>query len=68
VSVCPAGELWKTADWIWMPFEVVIGVGQGKGVLGRWRSSKGKWQFWGKCDGVSYCKQMGTLCRSYSLP
>ena len=23
------GELWKTADWLWMPFGMVSGVGRG---------------------------------------
>ena len=31
--VCPQSVLWKTADWIWMPFGMVSGVGRGMGVL-----------------------------------
>ena len=27
------GELWKSSDWIWMPFEVVNGVSRWMGVL-----------------------------------
>ena len=33
----------KTADWMWMPFGMVSGVGRGMGVLdGAWRSSMGR--------------------------
>ena len=39
----------KMADWIWMPFVVVTGVGQEMAVLdgGGDRRQKGKGQFWG---------------------
>ena len=47
---------WKTADWIWMSFGVVSGVGRGMGVLDGWRSSERKRQFWGMC-GTSHCNQ-----------
>ena len=33
LSVCPEGVLWQTADWIWMPFGVMSGVGRGMSVL-----------------------------------
>jgi len=33
LSVCPVGEMWKTADWIWMPSGVVSGVDQEMGVV-----------------------------------
>jgi len=26
--VCPVGELWKTADWIWIPFGMVCAWGR----------------------------------------
>jgi len=29
----PVGELWRTADWVWMPFGMVSGVGRWMGVL-----------------------------------
>jgi len=34
-SVCPAGELWKMAHWLWMPFGVVSWVSCGMGELYR---------------------------------
>jgi len=37
----------KTADWIWMSFGVMNGVGRGMGVLDGVESVKGKGQFWG---------------------
>jgi len=58
VSVCLSVclSVWKvycgkTADWIWMPFRVVSGVGRLMGVLDGWWSSK-KGQFWGWIWGV----------------
>jgi len=35
------------ADWIWMPFGVVRGVGRGMGVLDGVVIVAGKGQFWG---------------------
>jgi len=32
-SVGPVGQLWKTADWIWMPLGIVSLVSRGIGVL-----------------------------------
>ena len=37
----------KTADWIWMLFGVVSGVGQWMGVLDKVEIVEGKGQFWG---------------------
>jgi len=51
-SVDLVGELWKTANCIWMPFGVVSGVGRGMGVLNGWRSSKGNGQFWELMSGI----------------
>jgi len=34
------------ADWIWMPFGVVSGVGRGMGVLDGVDIVEGKGQFW----------------------
>ena len=54
LSVCLGLSVWlsvkwvncgKTADWIWMPFGVVSGVGRKMGVLDGWRSSKGRGSF-----------------------
>jgi len=45
----------KTTDWIWMPFWVVSGVGQGMGVLDGMVIVKGKGQFWDEF-GASHCK------------
>jgi len=59
----------KTADCIWMPFEMVSGVGRGLGVLGgggdrqRGRSSFGGKRGaahrneWGLCDVVILCRE-----------
>ena len=35
LPMCPSAHVssGKTADWIWMPFGVVSGVGLGRGVL-----------------------------------
>ena len=33
LSVSLVSELWKTADWTWMTFGVVSGVGRRMGVL-----------------------------------
>jgi len=63
VSVCLSVQVncGKTADWIWMPFGVVSGVGWGMGVFdGGWRLWKGKGSFGGKC-GTSHCNYWG-LC------
>jgi len=59
LSVCLlerlVSQLWKTADWIWMPFTVVSGVGRKMGVLRgvvdrRWKGAVfevnvGQWNF-----------------------
>jgi len=34
-SVCPESVLWQTADWIRMPFGVVIAVDRGMDVIDR---------------------------------
>jgi len=47
----------KVADWMWMPFGVVSGVGRGMGVLDYRR---GKGSSGGKC-GASHCNQWGTF-------
>ena len=47
LSVCPQSILWQMADWIWMSFGVVSGVGRGIGVLGGVVIVEGKGQFWG---------------------
>jgi len=36
----------KTADWIWMPFGMVSGIGRGMGVLDGVVIVEGKGQFW----------------------
>jgi len=35
------------AEWIWMPFKVVSGVGRGMGVLDGVVIVEGEGQFWG---------------------
>jgi len=52
----------KTSDWIWMPFGVVSGVGQGMGVLDGVEIIKITGQFWGKnwtsnCGVVILCHE-----------
>jgi len=49
LSVCLSGGVnyGKMADWIWMSFGMVSGVGRGMGVLDGWRSSKGRVNFGG---------------------
>jgi len=56
----------KTADWIWMPFGVVTGVGQGMGVLDGLVIVEGKEQFWGKF-GASHCNQWAFATRSSQI-
>jgi len=62
LSVCPSGGSFveKTAarDWIWMPFTVVSGFGQGMGALdwGDEDHRRGRGSFKGKC-GASHCNQ-----------
>jgi len=51
----------KMADWIWMLFGMVSGVGRGMRVLDGWWSLKGKGQFWGEF-GASHCNQWGHCC------
>jgi len=35
------------ADWTWMPFEAVSGVGRGMGVLDGMEMVEGEWAVWG---------------------
>jgi len=59
----------KMADWIWMLFVMVIGVGQGMGVLdGGGDHGRGMGSFWGKCGasnrnkcGIATCSSKITL-------
>jgi len=37
----------KTADWIWMPFAVVSGIGRGMGVLDGAGDRRSEGRFWG---------------------
>ena len=51
----------KTADWLWMPFGVMSGVGFGMGVLdGGGNCRRGRGSFVGEF-GASHCNQWG-LC------
>jgi len=56
--VCLVSELWKMADWIWVPFGVVSGLCGGMGALDGVEIVKGKGAVLGrpKC-GASHCKQ-----------
>jgi len=52
----------KTADWIWMPFGMVSGIGQEMGVLDR-----GGYHRWVRGSflgifGASHCNQWGLCC------
>ena len=54
-SVCPVGELWKTANWIWMPFGVVSEGGRRMGVyrvLDGGPHLQGKGEVWGEVNSL----------------
>jgi len=62
LSICRSVQMvycGKTADWIWMLFGVVSGVGQGMVVLHGGDGDcqrEGQFKFWGKC-GASRCNE-----------
>jgi len=49
----------KTADWTWMLFGVVSGVGRWMGVLDGMEIARGKDQFW--VNWASHCNQRGSV-------
>jgi len=62
LSVCLESVLWKTADWIQMPFEMVSGVLRGMGVFdGSGDRRRGRGSFGGTCL-ASNCNQRGLCC------
>jgi len=52
----------KTADWIWIPFGVVSGVGRGMGILDMGGDRRrGRGIFGGKCE-ASHCNRCRLCC------
>ena len=59
-SVCPESVLWKTAEWIYVPFGVVHGVGRGTRVLDGVVIVEGTGVVLGRGEfGASHCNQWG---------
>jgi len=59
------GELWKTAGWIWVPFELVIGIGRGMGVFDgveivEWEEEAAGKRQRGLCGVVILCRKHHT--------